>query len=76
MISLSACFKIMKEAGAKRVSYEAMEILQEALEGIGEQISKDAILLAEHDKRTTVKAKDIRLSLELTYSSKRKKASD
>jgi histone H3/H4 len=55
--------RIIKNAGAPRVSEEAKEALAKILEECGENISRHAVLLAKHAKRTTVKASDIELAL-------------
>jgi histone H3/H4 len=55
--------RIIKNAGAPRVSDEAKEALGKVLEQYGEDISTQALLLAKHAKRTTVKAVDIELAV-------------
>jgi histone H3/H4 len=55
--------RIIKNAGAPRVSDEAKEALGKVLEQYGEDISTQAILLTKHAKRTTVKAVDIELAV-------------
>jgi histone H3/H4 len=55
--------RIIKNAGAPRVSEDAKEALAKVLEECGENISKQAILLAKHAKRATVKASDIELAV-------------
>jgi histone H3/H4 len=55
--------RIIKNAGAPRVSEDAKEALGKVLEQYGEDISKQALLLAKHAKRTTVKDVDIELAV-------------
>ena len=55
--------RILKNAGAKRVSEPAKEALAKVLEQCGEDISKQALLLAKHAGRVTVKASDIELAV-------------
>jgi histone H3/H4 len=62
VLSLAAMEKIMKKAGAYRVSDPAKEALREVLEEIGERISKEADELSKHARRNTIKAEDIKLA--------------
>ncbi len=52
----------MKQSGAGRVSEDAKESLRTVLEEIGESISEEAVKLAQHAGRKTVKAEDIKLA--------------
>lgn len=54
--------KIARQAGAERVSTSALQSLKEALLEISEQIARDAIKMAEHANRVTVKREDIQLA--------------
>ncbi|MBW2970935.1 NFYB/HAP3 family transcription factor subunit [Candidatus Woesearchaeota archaeon] len=61
-LPLAAMEKIMKQAGAERVSDKAKLALKSVLEEIAEDIATDAVKLAMHAGRKTVKASDIKLA--------------
>ncbi len=61
-IPLASMEKIMKDAGAERVSDDAKSALKDALEEIALNLSKTAMKFALHAGRKTIKANDIRLA--------------
>ena len=54
--------RIMKKAGAERVSEEAAAELRKVLEDVGLKISKEALDFTRHVGRKTVKDVDIRIA--------------
>jgi histone H3/H4 len=54
--------RIIKNAGAQRVSDDARDELAKVLEEYGEKIALEAVKLAKHAGRKTVKTSDIDLS--------------
>ena len=61
-LPLASVERIMRNAGAERVSMSAIVTLAEVLEDYGTKISKEAIELARHAKRKTVKKEDVKLA--------------
>ena len=62
LLPLAAMEKILKKAGAERVSDKAKAALKDAVEDIAEEIASSAVRLAVHAGRKTVKAGDIKLA--------------
>jgi len=58
-LSLNSMDKIMRKAGAQRVSDEAKEALANVLQKKGIEIAVEAKRMAEHAGRKTITKKDI-----------------
>jgi histone H3/H4 len=56
--------KIIRKAGAERVSEGAIMAVADYLEEFGVDLAKEAAALAQHAGRKTVRAEDVRLALE------------
>ncbi len=59
---LSVMYRILKKAGAERVSDESANELRRILEEIGGSIAKNAVEMSVHAGRKTIKSEDIRLA--------------
>ncbi len=62
LLPLAAMEKILKKSGAERVSDKAKEALKMVIEDIAEEIASQAVRLALHAGRKTIKARDIKLA--------------
>lgn len=60
--SHSGISRMLKKAGAERISNESSNELGRILEEIGESIAKHAVEMSMHAGRKTIKAEDIRLA--------------
>ena len=54
--------RLIREAGAERVSGESTKLLLQYLEETAKMISSEAIVVAAHAGRKTIKAEDIELA--------------
>ncbi|MFZ2411564.1 MAG: histone family protein [Candidatus Methanoperedens sp.] len=63
ILPLAPVERIIRKAGAERVSEDAGVELAKVLEDYGIEVSREAVTLAKHAKRTTVMEDDIRLAV-------------
>ena len=61
-LPLAPIDRLVRRAGADRVSAEATTALRNILEDLAVSVGKAAVELARHAKRTTVVEEDIRLA--------------
>lgn len=61
-LPVAAVARIAKKAGAERVGGDAAKALVTAAEAYIQKVTKDAVKLADHAGRKTVKAEDIELA--------------
>jgi histone H3/H4 len=62
-LQLAPMHRIIKKAGAERVSEAAADELRKALENIGVRIAREALDFAVHTGRKTVKVEDITIAV-------------
>jgi len=61
-LGLSAMYRILKKAGAERVSDESADELRRVMEEIADVIAKNAVDMASHAGRKTIKGEDVKLA--------------
>ena len=66
-LGLSAMYRILKKAGAERVSDESADELRRIIEDIAENIAKSAVDMTSHANRKTVKREDVKLASKPFY---------
>ena len=62
LIPLASMEKILKNCGAERISDKAKIALKNIVEDIADEIASNAVKLALHAGRKTVKAGDVKLA--------------
>jgi len=66
-LSAAAMHRIIKRAGAERVSESAASELAKILEEVGVKIAGEALVFTLHSGRRTVKARDIKAAIEKLF---------
>ena len=61
-LPLATVERLIRKAGAERVSEDAAEALADILEEYASEVSQKAILLSKHAGRKTITGEDIRLA--------------
>ena len=64
-LSQSAVERIMKKAGAERISADATETLAVLMEEYGVFLAKEAKKMSDHAGRKTLRGSDIRMAAEI-----------
>jgi histone H3/H4 len=64
-LSQAAVERIIKKAGAERVSADATETLAEIMEEHGAFLAKEAKKMSDHAGRKTLRGADIRMAAEM-----------
>jgi len=64
-LSQAAVERIIKKAGAERVSADAIETLAALMEGYGIFLAKEAKKMSDHAGRKTLRGSDIRMAAEI-----------
>ncbi|ENN95732.1 Transcription factor CBF/NF-Y/histone domain-containing protein [Methanocaldococcus villosus KIN24-T80] len=59
-LPIAPCVRILKKAGATRVSEEAQKYFAEAIEELALEIAKKAVEIAKEAGRKTVKEEDVK----------------
>lgn len=62
-LALTSVGRVIKKAGADRVSSDGRKSMRSVLEDYAEEIAEKAVTFADHAGRKTVKAEDIELAI-------------
>ena len=63
-LPVAPLYRIMRKAGAKRVTKEAKETFVRTIEEVARKVARRAAELAKHAKRVTIKEQDVKLAWE------------
>lgn len=63
-LSIAPIHRIIKRSGASRVSEDAADALRQVLQRVGVHIGREALGLAQHAGRRTIKREDIEKAAE------------
>ena len=63
MLPLLPFERIVKKAGAKRISRQALEELRDIMDEIGSDIAEKAVKISRHANKRTVMAEDVKFVL-------------
>ena len=66
-LPIAPIVRILSNAGAPRATKDAKIELSEKLTDLGEEIAKEAVEIAKHSGRKTVKASDVELAVKLKF---------
>lgn len=61
-LGLSAMYRMLKGAGAERISSESVEELRRVIEVVAAGIARDAVAMSSHAGRKTVRGDDVRMA--------------
>lgn len=67
VLQLAPVDRLIRKAGATRVSNEAAKVLAEIIEDLAIRITKVAVEYTQHSKRKTVTAEDIKLAFNTLF---------
>lgn len=63
-LPLAAIERIMRNAGAEKISSEAVELLRNSTQSLGAELAQDAVAIAKKDGRSQVEPEDIQKAIE------------
>lgn len=64
-LPLASIERIMRNAGAEKLSSESVHLLRESTDELGEELAQDAVRIAREDNRSTITADDIEKAINM-----------